>query len=124
MAWYRVRLSEGEQRVVAEERCEHPHEPTRRKMEVLWLLHHGLNQEKVAKIVGIGVATVKRYANASLFPPPSSQPTRSRSSTPPPIAIGKSFQREFLIGQLCQPNRRIIFLPHVQFEPCRDIYNG
>jgi hypothetical protein len=33
-------------------------------MEVLWLLHHGLTQEKVAKIVGVGLATVKRYANA------------------------------------------------------------
>ena len=64
MAWFRVRLSEEEQRIVGEERWEHPHEPTRRKMEVLWLLHHGLTQEKVATIVGIGVATVKRHANA------------------------------------------------------------
>ena len=64
MAWFRVRLSEEEQRIVGEERREHPHEPTRRKMEVLWLLHHGLTREKAAKIVGVGVATVKRYANA------------------------------------------------------------
>ncbi len=64
MAWFRVCLSEEEQRIVGEERWEHPHGPTRRKMEVLWLLHHGLTQEKVAKIVGIGSATVKRYANA------------------------------------------------------------
>ena len=33
-------------------------------MEVLWLLHHGLTREKVAKIVGVGLATVKQYANA------------------------------------------------------------
>jgi len=33
-------------------------------MEVLWLLHHGLTRERVAKIVGVGVATVKRFANA------------------------------------------------------------
>jgi len=64
MTWFRVRLSEEEQRIVGEERWEHPHEPTRRKMEVLWLLHHGLTREKVATIVGIGVATVKRHANA------------------------------------------------------------
>jgi len=64
MAWFRVCLSGEEQRIVGEERLEHPHEPTRRKMETLWLLHHGLTQEKVAKIVGVGVATVKRYANA------------------------------------------------------------
>ncbi len=64
MAWFRVRLSAEEQRIVGEERREHPHDPTRRKMETLWLLHHGLTREKVAKIVGIGLATVKRYANA------------------------------------------------------------
>lgn len=64
MAWFRVHLSEEEQRIVGEERREHPHQPTRRKMEVLWLLHHGLTREKAAKIAGFGVATVKRYANA------------------------------------------------------------
>jgi transposase len=64
MAWFRVRLSEEEQRIVGEERLEHPHQPTRRKMEVLWLLHHNLTQEKVAKVSGFGVATVKRYAHA------------------------------------------------------------
>ena len=35
MAWFRVHLSEEEQRIVGEERREHPHEPTRRKMETL-----------------------------------------------------------------------------------------
>ena len=64
MAWFRVHLSEEERRTVEEERREHPHEPTRRKMEVLWLLHHGLTQEKVAEIVGVGVATVKRFVRA------------------------------------------------------------
>jgi transposase len=33
-------------------------------METLWLLHHGLTREKTAKIMGIGVATVKRHAYA------------------------------------------------------------
>ena len=64
MAWFRVCLSEEEQRIVGEERREHPHEPTRRKMETLWRLHHGLTRERAAKIVGVGVATVKRHANA------------------------------------------------------------
>lgn len=64
MGWFRVRLSEEEQRIVGEERREHPHAPTRRKMETLWLLHHGLTQEKVAEIVGVGLATVKRYVQA------------------------------------------------------------
>ncbi len=64
MAWFRVHLSEEEQRIVEAERREHPHQPTRRKMEVLWLLHHGLTQEKAAAIVGVGVATVKRFITA------------------------------------------------------------
>lgn len=64
MAWFRVRLSEEEQRMVGEERREHSHAPTRRKMEVLWLLHHGLTRAKVAEIVGIGLATVQRYVKA------------------------------------------------------------
>ena len=64
MAWFRVWLSEEEQRIVGEERREHPHEPTRRKMETLWLLHHGLTRERAAKIVGGGGATVRRHANA------------------------------------------------------------
>jgi transposase len=64
MAWFRVHLSEEEQRIVGEERREHPHGPTRRKMETLWLLHHGLTREKAAKIVGLGLATVNRYVKA------------------------------------------------------------
>ena len=64
MAWFRVRLSEEEQRIVGDERREHPHAPTRRKMETLWLLHHGLTREMVAEIVGVSLATVKRYVKA------------------------------------------------------------
>ena len=64
MAWFRVQLSEEEQRIVGEERREHPHAPTRRKMETLWLLHHGLTREKVAQIVGVGLVTVHRYVKA------------------------------------------------------------
>ena len=64
MAWFRVCLSEKEQQIVAAERREHPHAPTRRKMEVLWLLHHHLTRENVAKIVGVSLSTVQRYANA------------------------------------------------------------
>jgi transposase len=64
MAWFRVCLSEAEQRIVEVERREFPHEPTRQKMDVIWLLHHGLTQEKVAPIAGVSLATVKRYAYA------------------------------------------------------------
>ena len=37
---------------------------SRRLLEVVWLLHHGLTREKVAQIVGIGLATVGRHAKA------------------------------------------------------------
>ena len=41
MAWFRVHLTEEEQRVVNEERCCHPNLRIREKMLVLWLLHTG-----------------------------------------------------------------------------------
>ena len=49
MAWFRVRLTEEEQRVVNEERCCHPNLRIREKMLVLWLLHIGLTRQQAAK---------------------------------------------------------------------------
>ena len=43
MGWYRVQLSDEQQRIVDAERDSHPDEHVRRKMLVLWLLHHGLS---------------------------------------------------------------------------------
>ena len=53
MAWFRVRLTEEEQRVVNEERCCHPNLRIREKMLVLWLLHTGLTRQQAAKAVGV-----------------------------------------------------------------------
>ena len=64
MAWFRVRLTEEEQRVVNEERCCHPNLRIREKMLVLWLLHTGLTREQAAKAVGVSRATVQRYVAA------------------------------------------------------------
>jgi transposase len=64
MAWFRVRLTEEQQRIVDEERIAHPNLRVRDKMLVLWLLHHGLTRQKAAEIVGIGRATVHRYVVA------------------------------------------------------------
>ena len=64
MAWFRVRLTEEEQRVVNEERCHHPNLRIREKMLVLWLLHTGLTREQAAKAVGVSRATVQRYVAA------------------------------------------------------------
>ena len=59
MAWFRVRLTEEEQRVVNEERCCHPNLRIREKMLVLWLLHTGLTRQHAAKAVGVSRATVQ-----------------------------------------------------------------
>ena len=64
MAWFRVQLTEDQQRIVNEERTSHPDLPVREKMLVLWLLHCGTTRQKAAEIVGLGRATVHRYVVA------------------------------------------------------------
>jgi transposase len=64
MAWFRVQLTEEEQRVVNEERTSHPHPRVRERMLVLWLLHCGLTRQKAAEVAGVGRATVQRYLAA------------------------------------------------------------
>ena len=46
MAWFRVQLTEEEQRVVNEERCCHPNLRIREKMLVLWLCTPGSRVSK------------------------------------------------------------------------------
>jgi len=64
MEWFRVRLTEEQQRVVNEERTFHPNPRIREKMLVLWLLHNGLTRQRAAQVVGVGRATVQRYVAA------------------------------------------------------------
>ena len=64
MAWFRISLTEGEQRIVNEERESHPELHVRRKMLVLWSLHCGLTRQQAAKLAGVGLATVERYVAA------------------------------------------------------------
>jgi transposase len=64
MAWFRVQLTEEQQRIVNEERTSHPDLRIREKMLVLWLLHCGTTRLKAAEIVGLGRATVHRYVVA------------------------------------------------------------
>jgi transposase len=64
MSWYRVQLTQEQQQVVNAERDAHPCEHVRRKMLVLWLLHHGLTRAKAAEVTGTGRATVQRYLAA------------------------------------------------------------
>src|ERR1035438_5658212 len=64
MVWFRVQLTEEQQRVVNEERLSHPNPRIREKMLVLLLLHKGFTRQQAAQVVGIGRATVQRYVAA------------------------------------------------------------
>jgi transposase len=64
MAWFRVQLTEEQQRVVNEERVSHPNLQVREKMLVLWLLHCGATRAKAAEVVGVSRSTVQRYVAA------------------------------------------------------------
>jgi transposase len=60
MAWFRVQLTEEQQRIVNEERVAHPDLRVREKMLVLWLLHCGATREEAARVVGVSRSTVQR----------------------------------------------------------------
>lgn len=64
MAWLRIHLTEDEQRIVNEERENHPNRLVRKKMLTIWLLHCGLTRLKAAEIGGISRPTVQRYVDA------------------------------------------------------------
>ncbi len=64
MSWFRVRLTEEEQRIVAAERESHPESHVRRKMLALWSLHCGLKRSQAVQVAGVGLATIERYVAA------------------------------------------------------------
>ena len=64
MAWFRVHLTEEQQRIVHEERVSHPNLRVREKMLVIWLLHCGATRDHAAVVVGASRATVQRYVAA------------------------------------------------------------
>ena len=64
MAWFRVQLTEEQQRIVNQERAAHPHPRVREKMLVLWWVHCGRTRQKTAEVAGVGRATVQRYIAA------------------------------------------------------------
>jgi transposase len=56
-----VTFSEADLETIACERYHHPDPRVQRKMEVLWLLHHGETHERVATLAGISRSSVQRY---------------------------------------------------------------
>ena len=63
MGWFRVSLSDDEQRVVKERRESDPDPYVRRRMWTLWLLHCGATREQAAKFVGVAVSTIERFVS-------------------------------------------------------------
>jgi transposase len=64
MAWFRVKLTDEEPRIVNEERESHPNPTVRRRMLSLWLLHCGLTRVEAARVAVVGRATVERVVAA------------------------------------------------------------
>src|SRR3954451_21880857 len=56
-----VTFTEDAWRAIAHERYHHPDPLVQRKMEVLWLLHHGETHERVATLAGVSRSSVHRY---------------------------------------------------------------
>lgn len=56
-----VTFSEADLGMIACERYHHPDPRVQRKMEVLWLLHHGETHERVATLAGVSRRSVHRY---------------------------------------------------------------
>ena|SRR5271165_1913789 len=57
----RLTFSEEEQQALHKERFEHPHPRVQQRMEVLWLISHGLVYRAAARLAGVSEATVDRY---------------------------------------------------------------
>ena len=57
----RIQLSDNEKILVQRNRLKHEKVVVRRKMDVLWLLHHGHTRAEAAVITGVARGTVQRY---------------------------------------------------------------
>lgn len=61
MAWRKVEFCEADQESVRQGRLAHADPFVRQKLDVLWLLHHGLKQTAVCEITGVSRKSVDRY---------------------------------------------------------------
>jgi transposase len=55
-----VTFPEADVGAIADERYHHPDPRVQRKMEVLWLKHHGLTHERIATLAGLSRSSVQR----------------------------------------------------------------
>jgi transposase len=56
-----ITFSEADLAALAEERYHHPDPRVQRKMEVLWLKHHGETHERIAVLASVSRSSVQRY---------------------------------------------------------------
>lgn len=64
MGWFRVKLSDVEQRVVLDHRDCHVDRLVRQRRWALWLLHCGQTREQTAEILPVSRTTVQRHVAA------------------------------------------------------------
>jgi len=56
-----VTFTEDDLRAIAHERYSHPDPRVQRKLEVLWLKHHGETHQRLAQLAGVSRSSVQRY---------------------------------------------------------------
>src|SRR4051795_9413025 len=61
-----VTFTEDDLRAIAYDRYHHPDPLVQRKMEVLWLKHHGETHERIATLAGVSRSSVPRYLSEFL----------------------------------------------------------
>ena len=57
---------EADVQAIAQDRYHHPDPRVQRRMEILWLKHHGLSHERIATLAGVSRSTVQRTLSAYL----------------------------------------------------------
>jgi transposase len=55
-----ITFSEADVAALGQERYQHPDPRVQRKMEVLWLKHHGFSHERIAALAGVSRSSVQR----------------------------------------------------------------
>src|SRR2546421_6548648 len=55
-----VTFSEADVEAIRHERYHHPEPRVQRRMEILWLKHHGLTHQRIATLAGVSRSSVQR----------------------------------------------------------------
>jgi transposase len=61
-----ITFSPEDLRAIAQQRYDHPDPHVQRKMEVLWLKHHGETHQRIAALAGVSRSSVQRYLSEFL----------------------------------------------------------